>query len=46
MNEQVGPKAILDDLRENLPLLRETLRELPIMLKNLAALLGRSGGSK
>jgi len=43
MNEQVGPKAILDDLRENLPLLREALRELPLILKNLAAVLARSG---
>jgi len=43
MNEQVGPKAILDDLRENLPLLRDALRELPFILKNLAAILAKSG---
>jgi len=42
MNEQIGPKAILDDLRENLPQLREILRELPAVLKNLAALLAES----
>ena len=42
MNEQVGPKAILDDLRENLPLLRDILRELPAVLKNLAAVLAES----
>ena len=36
MNEQVGPRAMLDDLRENLPQLRETLRELPAVLRYLA----------
>jgi hypothetical protein len=46
MNEQVGPRAMLDDLRENLPLLRETLRELPVILKNLATLLAKSDGGK
>ena len=46
MNEQVGAKAMLDDLRENLPLLREALRELPIILKNLAALLSDAGSGK
>ncbi len=39
MNEQVGPKAVFDDLRENLPLLREVLRDLPVIIKQLAALL-------
>jgi len=39
MNEQVGPKAILDDLRENLPQLRSVLRELPTILKQIATLL-------
>jgi len=46
MNEQVGVKAMLDDLRENLPLLREALRELPVILKNLATLLSDSGSGK
>ena len=46
MNEQVGAKAMLDDLRENLPLLREALRELPVILKNLATLLSDSGSGK
>ena len=39
MNEQVGSKAILEDLRENLPQLRGILKELPVVLKNLAAFL-------
>ena len=39
MNDQIGPKAVFDDLRENLPLLREVLRDLPIIIKQLAALL-------
>jgi predicted component of type VI protein secretion system len=39
MNEQVGPKAILADLRENLPQLRSVLRELPTILKQIATLL-------
>lgn len=39
MNEQVGPKAILDDLRDNLPQLRGVLRELPTILKHIATLL-------
>lgn len=42
MNEQVGPRAILDDLRENLPYLRDALRELPDILKNISILLARS----
>jgi len=49
MNEQVGPRAILDDLRENLPQLRDALRELPTILKQVAALLadvGRDGTRK
>ena len=46
MNEQVGAKAMLDDLRENLPLLREALHELPVILKNLATLLSDSGSGK
>jgi ubiquinone biosynthesis protein len=39
MNEQLGPRAVLDDLREALPQLRDTLRELPAILRHLAALL-------
>ena len=36
MDEQVGPRAMIDDIRENLPQLREALRELPIVIKHLA----------
>jgi len=36
MSEQVGPRAILDDLRTNLPQLRRTLRELPAVIDYLA----------
>jgi ubiquinone biosynthesis protein len=36
MDEQVGPRAMLDDIRENLPQLREALRELPVVIKHLA----------
>jgi len=36
MDEQVGPRAILDDIRVNLPQLRETLRQLPVVIKHLA----------
>lgn len=36
MDEQIGPRAVIDDLRENLPQLRETLRELPLVLRHLA----------
>lgn len=39
MNEQIGPRAILEDFRENLPLLRDALRELPAIIKHLADLL-------
>ena len=35
MSEQVGPRAIIDDLRDNLPALRDALRELPVILKYL-----------
>jgi ubiquinone biosynthesis protein len=44
MNEQVGPKAMLEDLRENLPLLRDVLRDLPVIVKRLAALLAKPAG--
>ncbi len=43
MSEQVGPRALLDDLREALPVLRETLRELPAIARHLAALLAEAG---
>ena len=36
MDEQVGPRAVLGDLRENLPQLRDALRELPAAIKHLA----------
>ncbi|MFZ9052680.1 MAG: ubiquinone biosynthesis regulatory protein kinase UbiB [Woeseiaceae bacterium] len=36
MSEQLGPRAMLDDLRENLPQLRQTLRELPAVIDYLA----------
>jgi len=36
MDEQIGPRAMIDDIRENLPQLREALRELPAALKHLA----------
>jgi ubiquinone biosynthesis protein len=43
MNEQIGPRAVIDDLREALPLLRDTLRELPAILRHLATLLAEPG---
>lgn len=36
MNEQVGPAAMLEDLREFLPQLREALRDLPAAIRYLA----------
>ena len=42
MRDQLGPRAMFDDLRETLPALRELLRELPGVLKQLATLLARS----
>ncbi|MDA1063177.1 MAG: ubiquinone biosynthesis regulatory protein kinase UbiB [Proteobacteria bacterium] len=36
MNEQVGPKAFLKELRELLPRLREVLRDLPAAIHHLA----------
>jgi len=35
MDEQVGGRAMLKDVRENLPQLRDTLRELPAILQQL-----------
>lgn len=37
MAEQVGPQAIIKDVRENLPQLREVLRDLPSAIHHLAA---------
>lgn len=37
MSEQVGPSAMLEDLREFLPQLREVLRELPAAIRYLAS---------
>jgi ubiquinone biosynthesis protein len=36
MSDQLGPAAMLEDLRENLPLLRDALRELPAAIRYLA----------
>ncbi|MGI9272470.1 MAG: ubiquinone biosynthesis regulatory protein kinase UbiB [Woeseiaceae bacterium] len=36
MNEQVGPAAMLEDLREFLPQLRDVLRDLPAAIRYLA----------
>ncbi|MFQ5549344.1 MAG: ubiquinone biosynthesis regulatory protein kinase UbiB [Woeseia sp.] len=36
MDEQLGPRAMLDDIRGNLPQLRDALRELPLAIKHLA----------
>jgi ubiquinone biosynthesis protein len=35
MDEQVGPRAIIKDLRENLPQMRDALRELPAIVQLL-----------
>ena len=36
MNEQVGARAMIDDFRENLPQLRQALRELPGVIRELS----------
>ncbi|MEE8427236.1 MAG: ubiquinone biosynthesis regulatory protein kinase UbiB [Woeseiaceae bacterium] len=36
MDEQVGPRAMLDDLSENLPQIRQALRHLPVAIRQLA----------
>ena len=36
MDEQVGGRAVIDSIRTNLPQLREALRELPVVLRNLS----------
>ena len=35
MNEQIGVKAVVTDLKENLPLLRQTARDFPRILKEM-----------
>ena len=35
MDEQVGPRAILHDFRQNLPQLRDAMRELPAIIQHL-----------
>ena len=35
MDEQIGARAMIDDLRENLPQLRNSLRELPAVIREL-----------
>jgi len=35
MDEQVGPRAIIKDIRENLPLLRDAMRDLPTIIHRL-----------
>ena len=37
MEDRVGPAAIISDIRENLPELREAMRELPGAIRHLAA---------
>jgi ubiquinone biosynthesis protein len=36
MDEQVGARAVIDDLRENLPQLRHALRELPGVIREIS----------
>lgn len=36
MEEQLGPRAVIDNLRENLPQLRDALRQLPGVIHNLS----------
>ena len=43
MREQVGPRAALDDLKENLPQLRRALRELPAIVAYLTDQATQSG---
>jgi len=40
MDEQVGGRAVLKDVRENLPQLRDALRELPAILKHVGEQVG------
>ena len=36
MDEQVGPRAMIDDLRENLPQIRRAMRHLPAAVRSLS----------
>ena len=36
MQDRIGPQAMIDDIRENLPHIREALRELPAAIRHLA----------
>ena len=36
MDEQVGARAVIDDIRENLPQFRQALRELPSAIRELS----------
>jgi hypothetical protein len=36
MDEQLGPRAVVENLRENLPQLREAMRRLPVVIHNLS----------
>ena len=36
MQDRIGPKAMIEDIRENLPHIREALRELPAAIRHLA----------
>ena len=36
MDEQVGPRAILADFREHLPQVRDALRDLPTVLRDIS----------
>ncbi len=36
MNEQMGPQAMMESLRENLPQMRDAMRQLPSAIHNLA----------
>ncbi len=40
MNEQIGPQAMISDIREHLPQVRHAMRELPNALQNLSEQLG------
>ena len=37
MDEQIGPRAMLSDLRENLPQIREAMKSLPLAIQRLAS---------
>jgi ubiquinone biosynthesis protein len=41
MDEQIGVRAVLEDLRENLPQIRETLKELPAAIRLLSEQAGK-----